>query len=571
MKISSLFIVSVAAFAAVSASAQSRPKPMLMQPSNPIQHVLLISIDGMHAVDYRNCSQGISTIGNGAQYCPNLASLGTTAYNYVAASTSKTSDSFPGLMAIVTGGTPRTMGVYYDVAFDRSLDAPKNTTGNGLGGGPCTPYGYPTGTTTEYEEGIDIDQTKVNGGAPGASLTDGGIASIDPTKLVRDPKLGCSPVWPWNFIRVNTIFGVIHEAGGYTAWSDKHPAYSAVAGPDGIGALNDFYGPEINSSVVALPGVTVPNGASCATVRDKGADLTAWTNSFDNIQCYDTLKVNAIVNEINGLTHDGKAAQTPTILGMNFQAVSVGQKLIEKSNSTKGGYLDGTGTPTPALLQEIMYVDDSIGEMIQALKNNGLYESTLVIITAKHGQSPIDPNLWNPILNQTNGTSPATLLSNANLLPLSESTNNPTGIGPTEDDVSLIWLKPGASTATAVSMLESNKDNIGLGQIFYGSSLALNYDVPGLPPRDPRTPDIIVTPNVGVDYTGSKAKLAEHGGFSHDDTNVMLLVSNPAYPPATVYTSVGTNQVAPTILTALGLNPQSLDAVRLEGTAVLPK
>lgn len=157
MKISSLLIVSVAAFAGVSASAQSRPKPNLMQRGNPIQHVLLISIDGMHAVDYRNCSQGISTIADGAQYCPNLASLGTTAYNYVAASTSKTSDSFPGLMAIVTGATPRTMGVYYDVSYDRSLDAPLKTTGNGLAGGPCTPYGMPTGTTTEYEEGIDID------------------------------------------------------------------------------------------------------------------------------------------------------------------------------------------------------------------------------------------------------------------------------------------------------------------------------------------------------------------------------------------------------------------------------
>jgi hypothetical protein len=571
MKISSLLIVSLAAVAAVSASAQSRPKPNLMQPSNPIQHVLLISIDGMHALDYRNCSQGIPTIGNGTQYCPNLASLGTTAYNYVAASTSKTSDSFPGLMAIVTGGTPRTMGVYYDVAYDRSLDAPKNTTGNGLAGGPCTPYGFPTGTTTEYEEGIDLNQTLVNGGAPGASLTDGGVASIDPTKLVRDPKTGCTPVWPWNFVRVNTIFGVIHEAGGYTAWSDKHPAYSAVAGPDGIGALNDFYAPEINSSVVGLPGVTLPTGATCATVRDKGADLTSWTNSFANIQCYDTLKVNAILNEIAGLTHNGKAAKTPVIFGMNFQAVSVGQKLIEKSLSVSGGYKDAIGTPTVPLLEEIEYVDDAIGQMIEALKDNGLYESTLVIVTAKHGQSPIDPKLWNPILSQTNGTSPVTLLSNANMIPNSESTNNPTGIGPTEDDVSLVWLKPGASTTAAVSLLESNAANIGLGQIFYGPALSLNYDVPGLPPNDPRTPDIIVTPNVGVDYTGSKAKLAEHGGFSHDDTNVMLLVSNPAYPPVTVYSNVGTNQVAPTILNALGLNPQSLDAVRLEGTAALPK
>ena len=55
-------------------------------------------------------------------------------------------------------------------------------------------------------------------------------------------------------------------------------------------------------------------------------------------------------------------------------------------------------------------------------------------------------------------------------------------------------------------------------------------------------PHFIVTPNVGVTYTGSTKKLAEHGGFAHDDTNVMLLLSNPMMSPRTVYTPVGTNQ-----------------------------
>jgi hypothetical protein len=350
MKKASLVILSMAVLAAVNVTAQTGPKAL---PESRISHVLLISIDGMHAVDFLNCSQGIASVNGGEPYCPNLAALGATGISYTAASTSKTSDSFPGLMAIVTGATPRTMGIYYDVAFDRSLDAPTITTGNGLAGGPCTPYGAPTGTTTEYEEGIDIDQTKVNGGAPGAALTDGGVASIDPKRLVRDPKTGCQPVWPWNFVRTNTIFGVIHDAGGYVAWSDKHPAYSAVSGP-GANILDDFYGPEINSNVIALPGVHTPNGASCATVRDPGSDITAWTNSFENIQCYDTLKVNAILNEIAGKSHLGtKTTKVPTLFGMNFQAVSVGQKLIEKSNSMTGGYLDGTGTPTTPLLNEI--------------------------------------------------------------------------------------------------------------------------------------------------------------------------------------------------------------------------
>ena len=76
------------------------------------------------------------------------------------------------------------------------------------------------------------------------------------------------------------------------------------------------------------------------------------------------------------------------------------------------------------------------------------------MITAKHGQSPIDPSRY---VGQTiNGTSPVTLLSNAGYIPYSESTNNPTGIGPTEDDVSLIWLKSSFDTDSAVQIIEAN-------------------------------------------------------------------------------------------------------------------
>jgi hypothetical protein len=535
---------------------------------NPIKRVLLISVDGMHAVDFLNCANGITGFNNGDPYCPNIALLGKTGVNYVAASTSKPSDSFPGLTAIITGGSPALTGVYYDVAYSRNYDAPSLTTGNGVAAGPCTAGAAPTGTTTEYEEGIDRDQTKLNGGAPGASLTDGGINSINPHRLPRDPANGCEPVWPWKFVRANSIFSVIHQAGGYTAWSDKHPAYSSVASGVGPSALNDFYGPEINSNVIGLPGVMTPTGQSCVAVRDPNSDTSAWTNSFANIQCYDTLKVNAILNEIDGWNHL-RTAQTrvPTIFGMNFQAVSVGQKLNEKAIGVQGGYLDAAGTPSPALLDEFQFVDASIGAFVSELKKQGLYSSTLIVITAKHGQSPIDPNLYVPQAKV--GTTPATLLANNNMIPWSESPNNPTGIGPTEDDVSLLWLTHSSDTDAAVQILESNASatGIALGQIYYGPSLKLNYNDPTV---DPRTPDIIVTPNVGVTYTGSTKKQEEHGGFAHDDTNVVLLLSNPSFSPRSVYASVGTAQVAPTILQSLGINPQLLQAVQIEGTPVLP-
>lgn len=537
-----------------------------------IKHVLLVSIDGMHAVDFLNCAKGVSGANGGAPYCPHLAELGFTGINYLDTSTSRPSDSFPGLTAIVTGAQPRTAGIYYDVAYDRIYAPPTITTGNGLAGGTCTPN-QPNGTTTEYEEGIDKNQSFVNG-IDGVSTAngDGGINSIDPQKLIRNPYNNCLPVYPWNFLRVNTIFGVVHAAGEYTAWADKHPAYSSVNGPGNGTNVDDFYGPEINSNVVSLPGVTTVLGMPCSSVPDPNADLTAWTNSFKNIQCYDSLKVNAVLNEIDGYNHNrSKKTKVPAIFGMNFQTVSVGQKLIE--NGVKGGYLDATGTPTASLLEEIQFTDAAIGSWVQELRRQGLSESTVIIITAKHGQSPIDSSRYVGITSSGPvTTAPSRIIDSC--LPASES-NAGNQIGPTEDDISLLWLKGSCNAVTEAEALETaspTSSNVaGIGQILYGSILAQLFNTPGLPPwGDSRTPDIIVTPNVGVTYSGSTKKLAEHGGFSHDDTNVMILVTNPTFAPKTIKTHVETVQVAPTVLKALGLNPAALQGVQIEGTQVLP-
>jgi arylsulfatase A-like enzyme len=213
-------------------------------------------------------------------------------------------------------------------------------------------------------------------------------------------------------------------------------------------------------------------------------------------------------------------------------------------------------------------VDAAIGQMVTELRNNSLLDNTTIIITAKHGQSPIDTHRFFPIPgpDSSNGTPPSGILGSA-YLPDSELNQ----IGPTEDDISVLWLKPGVNTVSAVNLLENNAAAAGIGQIFYGSILSTTYDTPGIPPNgDPRTPDIIVQPNVGVVYTGSSKKQSEHGGFANDDTNVMLLVSNPRVKPATIASFVETTQVAPTILWLLGYNPQALTAVQAEGTPLLP-
>jgi len=241
-----------------------------------------------------------------------------------------------------------------------------------------------------------------------------------------------------------------------------------------------------------------------------------------------------------------------------------------------GGYLDNIGTPSQALLGEIEFADNAIGQMVTELKKRGLYQSTLIIISAKHGQSPIDSARYLGISTTPNDpitTSPADILQD--LLPFAESPANPNGIGPTQDDISLLWLADSTQTSNAVQMLETQSpatNNIaGIGEIYSGPAIGQMFNLPGLPPTgDPRTPDIIVTPNIGVTYSGSGKKLAEHGGFSHDDTNVIMLLSNPSFSRKRVTSPVETAQIAPTILAALGLDPDKLISVRREGTQVLP-
>ncbi len=318
--------------------------------------------------------------------------------------------------------------------------------------------------------------------------------------------------------------------------------------------------------MVPLPGITTSEGVSCATIRDStSAGLSAWAASFENIQCYDALKVKALLNEIAGKTHAGAAAKIPALFGMNFQSVYIGESVVEPRVGT-GGYKNAAAEPSDELLKEIEFVDASIGDIVQALMDAGIYNDTLIVITAKHGESPIDTSQY--VADGAN--TPATLLGSA--IPFSESPLNSTGIGATEDDVSVLWLKEGESVTAAVNLLDKNAAAIGLGEIYYGPTLALNYGVGGLNPgEDPRSPDIIVTPNVGITYSGSTTMIGDHGGFAHGDTNVIMLVANPSFTAQAVFAGVTTMQVAPTILQALGLSPSALDAVKAEGTPVLPE
>lgn len=461
--------------------------------ADDIKHVLLLSVDGLHEKDLARYVQL-----NPNSALAELTHFGTT---YKKASASTPSNSFPGLLSMVTGGSPRTTGVFYDDSYDRSVFPP---------GSNCT---GPSGAEVEYDETIDFDSNLLFSGG------------INPANLPKGINSGqCIEVFPHQFLRVNTIFEVAHSTGLVTAWSDDHPAYDIVRGPSGTG-VSALYVPEI----AAIPGTRLAT------------------------QAYDQLKVNAILDEIAGLvpanTEGSINGVVPAIFGMNFQAVNVGQQVAG------GGYLDAAGTPSPELQDALDFVDQSIGKFVAALKTANIFEETVVIVTAKHGQTPIDPT--------------KRLIVDRTIIPnLVNSVQTGLLAQATQDDVSLLWLNDQSKVNAVVAKLNDNKAQAHIDTILSGNSLTKLF---GDPTKDPRTPDIIVLPELGVIYANPTAtKLAAHGGFNDDDTHVALLIANPAFDEDSISKPVETTQIAPTILSFLGLNPQQLQAVGIENTKVLP-
>jgi len=77
-----------------------------------IKHVLLISVDGLHALDVARYVESHPTL---------PAELSGHGITYSNARTPANSDSFPGLLALVTGGSPVSHGLFYDVSYNRGI------------------------------------------------------------------------------------------------------------------------------------------------------------------------------------------------------------------------------------------------------------------------------------------------------------------------------------------------------------------------------------------------------------------------------------------------------------------
>jgi Type I phosphodiesterase / nucleotide pyrophosphatase len=523
-------------------------QPALVRGGHPagVRHVLLISVDGLHQQDltwYVDHNPGST-----------LATLDHEGLEYSDAMTPFPSDSFPGMVGQVTGGDPKVTGIYYDDTWNHAV-FPAGTT-------DCS--GPVPGGEVAYTEADDIDLTRLDAGQglaglPGSILrmTGNPRQVINPANLPVSPKT-CKPIYPNSYLRVNTVFNVARDHGMVTAWSDKHPAYLALSGPQGNG-VEDYFTPEINSDAIGFPA---------------GDD---WTKDNAATMQYDSYKVQAVLNWIDGLDHSGRHHMgIPAIFGMNFQTVSTAQKL-PTSDGLTGGYLPGGTVPGPLLVRALDYVNTEVGLMVAEIRKEGLAGSTAIIISAKHGQSPTNPNDLarvddGPIISAINSAWAASHPGNPSLV-----------VFATDDDGMLLWLSDRSQTAASfvknyLLTHPASGNNIsgqlitvassGLRHVYAGAGAAAFI---GVPNGDPRHPDIIGIAQHGVVYTGGTSKIAEHGGDDPQDRNVPILVALPGqHKGGTIGAPVETTQIAPTILTLLGLDPNQLQAVQIEHTQVLP-
>lgn len=508
------------------------------------KHVLLISVDGMHQADL---AWYVKQHPNSA-----LANLAGNGEQYTNAQTTNPSDSFPGMVAQLTGATAGQSGVYYDDTFNHDL-LPAGTT-------DCAHT--PKGAEVAMTEAMDRNQSALDAGQGLAGLPDsilgmtGNPATLlNPAAMPVDPAT-CKPVYPNQYLQVNSVFDVLHAAGKVTAWSDKHPAYSILEGKSG-NAIDDLFTPEINSdSPVA------------------GKD---WTKDNKATQQYDGYKVQAVINEIDGYDHGRtKKVGEPAIFGMNFQAVSTAQKL-PTSNGMTGGYQADGVTPGPLLSGALDYVDGQLGRLLGELKSTGADKDTTVIVSAKHGQSPTKPG----DLTRIDDAPILTALNAAWKAKHPEASHDLVAFS-VDDDAMLLWLSDRSQAAAdfAKQFLLANNGTgndiggnpkaytkSGLTEVHAGADAAAYL---GAPANDPRHPDLVGVAQVGTVYTGGKSKIAEHGGANPADRNVPLVVFGPGAKKAVVHEAVLTTQIAPTILKLTGENPQKLDAAKGNGVNVLP-
>jgi Type I phosphodiesterase / nucleotide pyrophosphatase len=233
------------------------PKPLVHTAADhPAAHVLIVSVDGLHAFDLANY-----VAGHPASTLAALSARGVTYTNAHA----PLGDPAVGLLALVTGGTPISTGV---------------VTSDGL---PADAHGL---------------------------------------------------------VRVNTIFEVVHQKIGPTAWVGESAGLTdLLRGPSG-----------------------------------KGLDVDCGAGG-------DAARVDAVIQLIDGRGCGGSEV-VPVLYGLSWTGVAAAQ--------SNAGYADSVGAPSPGLTKSMDALDGALGAIVRELKAKQLFDSTWIVVTAAYGQARLD-------------------------------------------------------------------------------------------------------------------------------------------------------------------------------------
>lgn len=434
-------------FRAVGQIPDQYPKPLIhTSADHPAAHILLLSVDGLHAVDLANW---IARHPHSA-----LAELSARGVAYTDAHV-PWADPAAGLAALVTGGTPISTGIVTSDGYDRAH---------------------------------------------------------------------ASPLAPHAQLRVNTIFEVVQQKIGRTAWAGESAATAdLLRGPSGKG-LDEACGWQDEDSKVRVTAEDAARG--------------------------DARRLQILLRWIDGRDCSGSgAAAVPSLFGASLTAVQAAQD--EKAM----GYADAVGTPSAGLEKSLVALDDSVHNLVRELQAQHIDDSTWMVITAPYGEAPMDRR-------------PRRIIAPGEVAAVANSVKPGLAEHFSGGDVGTIWLSEPSLVASVVSAYERCATSLGIDKIISGAELALTLNASS---TDERMPDIVLLAQPGVLWVKpGEGTWASHGGWRDEDTHVALLVAGAHLSGRVDKTPVPTSQLAPLLLRALGMEKFDLQALHLEHTPALP-
>ena len=329
-----------------------------------VRHVLLLSIDGMHEVD-------LDALHRAPTRSSTLAALARHGVQYTNAwvnrldgSATNPSDSFPGLLALTTGGSSRdARRLVRRLLCARSLRPALRAAR--ARAAPPSPTTRASSRQLSHLWGNASDDTPTHD-------VDGGArrASIRRSCRMAKHRGACTPVYPHQYIRVNTIFEVAKAAGLHTAWSDKHLAYELVNGPSGERRRRLLRARDQLGSVEE-PDPVGAGGRRLHRQVDVDRDLRRLQGAGDPQPD----------RRAAGAT-PGCPAPADTAGPRAGHAGDLRHELPGAQRRAEGlvgerRLLDAAGTPGPEVADALAHTDASIGKMVAALEARDLLRSTL--------------------------------------------------------------------------------------------------------------------------------------------------------------------------------------------------